>query len=264
MNLFYRESGEGTPLLILHGLFGCADNWNQMAKKLSAHVRVITLDLRNHGLSPHSEEWDYHSMAADVVEVCEKLDLQQVVILGHSMGGKVAMYLAALAPQLLRGMVVVDIAPRYYPPHHHEVLQALWESDPSEALSRKTVEEALRKTLKEEAVVQFLLKNLYWKEMGEEKKLAWRMNLETITTNIAEVGAASPLPPKDFTLHCPVLFVKGSLSDYINEKDESDILNRYPGAEIISIEKAGHWVQAEQPESFYTCIVQWMQNNRLL
>ena len=265
MNLFYRDTGSGIPVLIMHGLFGCADNWNLMAKKISSeNYRVITVDLRNHGLSPHHEEWDYHCMAEDVKELCEKLNLKKVIFIGHSMGGKVAMYLSAICSHLIKAMVVVDIAPRYYPPHHHEILEALLSVNLPFLTNRNEAADILSNRIHEAGVVQFLLKNLYRKDDNGQAIFAWRMNLATIVKNISVVGAPSPFPSEKENQIYPVLFIRGEVSDYIVDKDRIDILSRYPAAEIITIMGAGHWVQAEKPEEFFTCLLEWLRRKDLV
>ncbi len=264
MNLFYRETGTGMPVLIMHGLFGCADNWNLMAKKIASQsYRVITVDLRNHGLSPHHEEWDYHCMAEDVIELCEKLQLKKIIFIGHSMGGKVAMYLSAICSHLIRALVVVDIAPRYYPPHHHEILESLLNVNLPSLTSRNEAADILSQKIQDPGVVQFLLKNLYRKEENGHSVFAWRMNLETIIKNISEVGASSPLPSEKENQAYPVLFIRGEASGYIGVHDCQEINSRYSDAEIITIRGAGHWVQAEKPEEFFNCLLDWFLRKEL-
>lgn len=255
MQLHYRKIGEGEPLFILHGLFGSADNWNTLAKKFSENYLVYTIDLRNHGLSPHSKEWSYAIMADDVLKIIDDEKLQRINIIGHSMGGKVAMNLAMNHPEKIKNLIVVDISPRYYPPHHQEIIQAILEVDLEAAASRKDAENTLRKYIKSEQIVQFLLKNLYWKEQDFEKKLAWRMNIKTISEKIEEVGLENIPDRIDYKFKFNTAFIKGSNSNYILEKDEETIMDIFPNAKIESIQGAGHWVQAEKPLEFYDAII---------
>ncbi len=264
MELFYRREGAGLPVYILHGLFGCADNWSQVSKRLSEHADVVVVDLRNHGRSPHSDEWDYHCMAEDVVELMDRLGHKQAMVVGHSMGGKVAMHISLLQPSRLLGMVVVDIAPRYYAPHHQDVLDALWSVDFSKHKTRKDCEQVLEGLIGDVGTRQFLLKNLFWETQPDgTSQLAWRMNLPVITRHIVEVGQASPKPHLFDVDHLPVLFVRGAKSNYINTEDITTIKQYYPKAEVQTISDAGHWVQAEQPEAFLACIRQFSANLNL-
>jgi len=251
MKLHFRKAGEGKPLLILHGLFGSADNWNTLAKKFSEDYLVYAIDLRNHGLSPHSTEWNYEIMANDVLELINGEGLTKVNVIGHSMGGKVAMNLAFRNPHIIENLIVVDIAPRYYPPHHQEVIEAILAVDLKNSASRKDAEVTLRGKINNEAVVQFLLKNLYWKDENDNKVLAWRMNIEVIAENIEEVGKENVLILNDESRNVKTTFVKGELSNYITPSDEQMIKKTFSSVEIIEIKNAGHWVQAERPEEFY-------------
>jgi pimeloyl-ACP methyl ester carboxylesterase len=255
MELFFRREGAGVPVYILHGLFGCADNWSQISKRLSDCADVVVVDLRNHGRSPHSEEWDYHCMAEDVVELMDRLHHKQAIVVGHSMGGKVAMHLSLLHPNRMLGMMVVDIAPRYYTPHHQQVLDALWSVDFSKHKSRKDCEQVLENLIVDAGTRQFLLKNLFWETLSDGSlQLAWKMNLPVITRHIEEVGQASPKPHSSEVERIPVLFVRGAKSNYINSEDIIQIKEYYPNSKLETIEDAGHWVQAEQPEAFLACL----------
>ena len=243
MELHFREIGEGHPLLILHGLFGSSDNWITIAKQLASNYRVFIIDQRNHGQSPHSDTWNYTVMAQDIEDFCMQHQLNEIYIAGHSMGGKTVMKLAELFPRRIKKMMVIDIAPRYYPVNHHQILRALKSINFNEINTRKQAEEVLQNSIEDIGTRQFLLKNIYW---IAENKLAWRFNLEVIASNIEIVGEATP---SDVSAICeiPVCFVKGENSDYINETDEQLILNQYPNSEIITIANAGHWVHAENP-----------------
>jgi pimeloyl-ACP methyl ester carboxylesterase len=244
MQLHFRKLGEGNPLIILHGLFGQSDNWNTLAKKFAEHsLSVYTVDLRNLGLSPHSDTMSYSEMANDVKELIESENINQPILLGHSMGGKVAMWFDYLFPNILSKIIVVDIAPKKYPPGHTDVFNALNAVDFSAAKTRKDVEMQIRKHLSNEAVIQFLLKNVHWET---PEKLNWRFNLSIIENYYEEILSAVP----EYSSFTTALFIKGELSNYITNEDIEDIQKRYPDYQLVSIPKAGHWVHAEQPQIF--------------
>lgn len=236
-------------MIILHGLFGISDNWAALSKMWSSYFTVYAVDLRNHGQSPHSDEWSYEFMASDIYELIDDEKLRDVTLLGHSMGGKTGMRVAIDFPNALSKLIVVDIAPKQYPSNNSEVIAALNKVNPGNLLSRKEAELILREHLHDEGTIQFLLKNLHWKEIpGGEKKLDWRFNLGVITRELKEVNAAT-LPP----LMCPVetLFIRGEKSEYIMPEDEADITMVFPNSTIVTIPDAGHWVHADQPLAVY-------------
>lgn len=257
MKLFYRKAGEGLPLIILHGLFGSSDNWNSLAKYFSQFFTVYSVDLRNHGQSPHSELWNYSIMAEDVIELCKDENLKKVNIIGHSMGGKVAIETAALNCDIILNLLVVDISVKYYPPHHQNIFEALHAVDPPTCLSRKDAEERIRTVLNDESTIQFLLKNLYW----NNDKLSWRMNVEVIENNILEVGKQSTLLSEECRKKFKTYFIKGEKSNYIKEEETGIIHEYFPNAQIHSISGAGHWVQAEKPKEFAELVMQLLNTN---
>lgn len=245
--------GEGKPFIILHGFLGMSDNWKSLGGKFAeAGYEVHLLDQRNHGRSPHTEEMNYQVMAKDVADYCSSKNLQDSIILGHSMGGKTAMWVAAGHPGLVEKLIVVDISPKYYPPHHQQILEALEELNEKSLSSRKEAEEFLSKYIKEKGVRLFLLKNLYWKT---KEKLALRLNLEVLKGNVEEVGKALP---EGMRFEKPVLFVKGGNSNYINKEDEALISRHFPEAEIVEIPGAGHWVHAEKMNEFYDEVLEFL------
>lgn len=248
MNLHFREAGSGQPLLILHGLFGSCDNWATLAKQLSAHYHVFIIDQRNHGQSPHSSDWNYTIMAHDIEEFCQQHQLENIFIAGHSMGGKTVMKLAELFPQRINKMMIVDIAPRYYPTHHQKIIAALKSLNFDVIQSRKQADDMLNQSIDDFGTRQFLLKNIYW---TEQQKLAWRFNLEVIAENIEIVGEATPADASKIC-EIPSAFVRGSLSDYITGADVEQIQRLYPNATLIDIADAGHWVHADQPAALLT------------
>lgn len=244
--------GEGRPFVILHGFLGMGDNWKTLGNKFAdAGYNIHLLDQRNHGRSPHTEEMNYEAMAGDVVHYCEKQGLKDIILLGHSMGGKVAMHMAATNPELLHKLIIVDISPKYYPPHHDEILEGLTALDNETFTSRGDAEDFLAKFIKNAGVRLFLLKNLYRKK----DKLSLRLNLKVLKDNIEKVG--EPLTT-GFKYEGPTLFIKGSLSNYITKEDEPLIHLHFPNAEIHSIPGAGHWVHAEKMNEFYDAVMQFI------
>ena len=245
MKLFSRIYGEGRPLIILHGLFGMGDNWQTHAKNYAdLGFEVHVLDQRNHGQTNHSDDFSYQLMADDLLEYLEDNEIEKACIIGHSMGGKVAMLFAAHHSEKVEKLVVVDIAPKAYPLHHQQYFAAMHKLDFSTLKSRGEADAVLQKYIENVGVRQFLLKSLYWKEKGQ---LALRFNLEAIEANIDMVG--EPLfAEAEFAGE--TLFINGGLSGYIKEEDEELIHHHFPFAHIYTIQNAGHWVHAEAFEEF--------------
>lgn len=253
MKLHSNIIGEGKPFLILHGFLGMSDNWKTLGKEFSeAGYQVHLIDQRNHGRSPHSKEFNYLLLAKDVKEYVDTHNLDECILLGHSMGGKTAMTAASLFPNLFEKLIIVDIAPKYYPPHHQQILEGLTAVNNAELSSRGDAEDLLSNYVKEAAVRMFLLKNLHWKTKG---KLALRMNLEALIENIEELGQALP---QDYSFNKPTLFINGGKSDYITSEEEPLIKKHFPAAEIKTISNAGHWVHAENKEAFYKAVMQFL------
>lgn len=256
MKLFYRKHGQGQPIIILHGLFGQSDNWNTLSKQFAeSGFEVYTVDLRNHGLSPHSEIWDYEVMSSDVEELINDLSLKNVVLVGHSMGGKVAMELGVRNPRWLSKLIVVDIAPKYYAPHHQDVLNALNAVDFSVVKTRKEAEAILTQYINDFGTKQFLLKNIYWKENGD---LDWRFNLKVIDDTIDIVGKQIDENAK---CEIPALFIRGGLSRYILDEDIDLIQQVFPLSRLVTIAEAGHWVHAEKPKEFFEVIIRFITHH---
>lgn len=248
MQLNFRQySSEGKPLLILHGLFGSLANWNWHARELAGKFAVYTLDLRNHGSSPHSAVMDYPAMAKDVSEFVADKALGNIFLLGHSMGGKVAMQLVLVEPQCVARLVIADIAPVRYPAaegDHDNVFAGLEALDLSAITSRTEADSAMREFIVEEGVRQFLLANLVKGDSGE---FSWRFNLPALKANYESLRDA-PQAGKSFDN--PVLFIKGALSNYIQEQHRKVIMTQFPQATIAEIPDAGHWLHAEKPQQF--------------
>jgi pimeloyl-ACP methyl ester carboxylesterase len=254
MKLAYREFGTGQPLIILHGLFGQSDNWNTLAKRFSENgFRVFTIDQRNHGLSPHSDVWSYEAMAEDLKEFIDTHQLHNVILLGHSMGGKTVMFFEQKFLELAQKLIIADIAPRAYEPHHDAVLKALNAVDFSDINTRKDAEAILGQYISDFGTKQFLLKNIYWKE-DESKQMAWRFNLKTITEEYNNIGVKVP----DFKTNTETLFIRGEKSNYITDEDEKDIASRFLNYQLKTIANSGHWVHAEQPDAFFNCVMEFI------
>lgn len=254
MKLFYRKFGQGQPLIILHGLFGQSDNWNSLAKQFSEQgFEVYIVDQRNHGLSPHSDEWNYKVMSEDIFELIDDLKLQNVILLGHSMGGKTVMQFALDHENMLDKLIVADIALKYYPLHHQIVLQALEAVDFKTIKTRREAEDILNTYITDFGTKQFLLKNIYWKENGE---LAWRFNLDVIIKKIENIGEATP---NENSCNTPTLFIRGEKSNYILDEDLDMIHEVFPRSMLETISDAGHWVHAEKPKAFYDCVINFIK-----
>lgn len=248
MKLNFRQfSDQGEPLLILHGLFGSLSNWAWHSRKFAEHFAVTALDLRNHGTSPHSDEMSYPAMAADVLEFMDDQAINTAHVLGHSMGGKVAMQLALNHPERIRRLVVADVAPVQYGGErgeHDEIFEGLSAVDLATLESRAAADHQLAAWVEDEVVRQFLLSNLI---RNDEGQFAWRINLPVLRERYADLRAK---PQSDRRYDGEVLFVRGDLSDYITEHHRDEILALFPKAKIKTIVQTGHWLHAEKPETF--------------
>lgn len=243
MELFYRQLGEkGQPVIILHGIFGTADNWQTFGKKLSENHRVYMVDQRNHGFSPHSDKFNYHYLAEDLKAFIDHHHLDHPVILGHSLGGKAAMHFALKYPENFDKLIVVDIAPKGYPVHHGNIIKGFEAVDIAHIKSRREADEQMAAVIGEPGIRQFLLKNLTRNEEGE---YVWKLNLPVIKANLENV--VEGIVSKSVCPN-PALFVKGEKSDFIQYDDEPDIKVYFPNAQLITIPEAGHWIHADKPE----------------
>ncbi len=247
MELFSQVQGEGEALIIMHGLFGMSDNWQTLGRKWSKHYEVHLLDMRNHGRSPHSDEFSYELMADDLLEYLDQHQIAEANILGHSMGGKVAMLFAVLNPERTKRLMVADIAPKPYEPHHQEIIAALKGLDLSKVSKRSEADEQFGPDLLP-GVRQFLLKNLYW---VEKDRMDWRFNLEVIAREIQKVGEGLPA---NAYYDGPCVFLRGGDSWYIQDEDLDLILSHYPEAELKTIPGAGHWLHAQAPKEFFQLV----------
>lgn len=259
MDLFYREYGHGQPFLILHGVLGISDNWVSFGKRI-AHkgYRVIIPDQRNHGHSPHHHVFNYYALVDDLVELLEKLGIEKPVILGHSMGGKVAMRFSLENPGITQKLIIVDTSLRTYTRfrYHRNYIEAMLSVDFNTVKSRTEVEALLSNKIEVERVRQFLLKNLYWRD---KHYLGWRPNLKAIWENIESMydGVFYSTTFKGDTI-----FIRGGRSDYILEDDWLSILKNFPNATLKTIENGSHWVHADEPELFWSMIEEFLDRKK--
>lgn len=254
MQLHFKEYGEGEPLIILHGLFGSLDNWHSLAKEFARDFRVFAVDQRNHGKSPNFDQHDYPSMVEDLRSFIEDQDLDSVSLIGHSMGGKTAMYFAIYYPEKVNKLIVADMGPEEYHSRHQEIIQAM-EALPVEGItSRKEADDFLAQYIDDFGIRQFLLKNLEKKRDGSYQ---WKVNLPVLVRDYSKILAAIP---NGSPFHNPTLFLKGGKSGYLRDKDMPTISTMFPSSEIREIEDAGHWIHAEAPEAFYREVVEFLRH----
>lgn len=254
VNLNYKTVGRGEPVVILHGLFGSLDNWQSIARELSeSGFQIVTVDLRNHGKSPHTDEMNHQIMAEDVKKLIVENSLQACTLVGHSMGGKTAMQLAFSYPELLSKLVVVDISPKPYAAHHNQYFDAMLGLDVNKIENRRDAQEKLGEKIRNQAILQFLLKNLDRSKDGYN----WKFNLHSLHKNYNTLISGIQTAGR---FEKPSLFIGGQLSDYISRSDEAEIKQLFPNSEIIMIPKSGHWVHAEQPELFKQALTRFLNS----
>jgi pimeloyl-ACP methyl ester carboxylesterase len=245
--LYSKIEGEGKPFIIIHGFLGMSDNWKTLGLQFAQlGFQIHLLDMRNHGKSFHSDEFNYEIMVEDVKAYINFHQLQHVTLLGHSMGGKIAMLFATIYPEYVEKLIIADIGPKYYAPHHQTILEALNAVDFSKKPNRSEVDEIVSKYITDFGTKQFLLKNVYWKS---PEALGFRFNLPVFNEKISEIGTALPFENQ---FDKPVLFLRGDKSDYILDADFETILHHFPLAIIKTIPNSGHWLHAENPSAFYS------------
>ncbi|MFV0565694.1 MAG: alpha/beta fold hydrolase [Flavobacteriaceae bacterium] len=242
--------GNGQPFVILHGFLGMSDNWKTLGMQFAQQgYQVHLVDQRNHGHSFHDPEFTYEAMAVDLKRYCNAHNLENIVLLGHSMGGKTAMLFAAQHPEMLSKLIIADISPRFYPIHHDTILKGLSMLNFDEIKSRGEADKALSQYIPDFGTRQFLLKNLYWAEKGT---LGLRLNLPVLKEEVAEVGEALP---NQAVFNGDALFLRGDRSEYIGVGDEGIIKMHFPKAQIQTIANAGHWLHAENPKDFFNAVM---------
>lgn len=265
MKLHYRKEGKGSPIVIIHGLYGSSDNWLAISKRLSGHHTVYAIDLRNHGRSPHHPDHTFSDMVNDLAQFFDDHQIEKAIVLGHSMGGKTAMLFAADYPERVEKLVVADIAPKdymrlgdesqYY--FHRTVLMAMMEINFDFINTRQDVADSLAEKIDSQDVIQFLLKNA--SVDSKSKKLYWRLNVEALYNHLEEMvegGNERYFEDRLPITVYPVVFIRGLKSRYILDDDIPSLKRIYPDAQIIDIPDAGHWLHAEQPELFMQAVLQ--------
>ena len=251
MKLNYKVFGEGQPMIILHGLLGSLDNWQTLARRFSSDFKVYTVDQRNHGQSPHSDDMDYDLMVDDLTELISDLNIENPILIGHSMGGNTVMKYALENPDRIHSLISVDIAPRAYSVRHNSIMDALKSIDFNTIQSRKEVEQILMEKINDLGIVQFLSKNVYWKE---KNKLAYRFNLDALNYNLDLISNWSRITSQ---FEGKTLFIRGGKADYITD-DEPTIPAYFPNYELVTLD-TGHWVHAEKPEEFYKTVIDFLK-----
>lgn len=255
MQLHSNIIGEGQPFIILHGFLGMGDNWKTLGRQFSElGYQIHLVDQRNHGRSFHDDAFSYETMSEDLKSYCDAKNITDIVLLGHSMGGKTAMLFACNYPEMLKKLIVADISPRYYPVHHDAILNGLSQLNFSEIKTRGEADKVLSQFVPETGTRMFLLKNLYW---VKKEQLGLRINLSVLKENVSEVGEALP---NHNTFLKDTLFLRGDKSEYIGEADEAIIKQHFNQAKIETIANAGHWLHAENPKAFYNSVQGFLQN----
>lgn len=247
MELNAVESGSGSPAVLLHGLFGSARNFGTVQKRLAGHWRVLALDLRNHGASPHAPGMGYGEQAADVLETLRRRDAAPAALVGHSMGGKVAMRLALQSPDAVSRLVVCDIAPVPYPSHFREYARAMMNLNLTPGLTRGEADAALATSVPDPAVRAFLLQNL---SLGPQPQ--WQIGVAEIAAALPEIEGWDAPPGTRYS--GPVLFLSGDRSDYVRPEYRPAIRALFPAARFATLKNAGHWLHADQPEAFVSAL----------
>ncbi len=255
MRLFYRDIGDRLPIIILHGLYGSSDNWMSIGRELSLKHRIILVDLRNHGRSPHSPSHSYPDLVSDILELFSELYLSNAILIGHSMGGKTTMLFTQQYPHLVKGQVIIDISPASYcsenPLHcdhlqeHRRIINAMLSLDLQSYSSRQEIDEGLATQIENDRIRQFLLKNVTRSENG---KFQWLLNLDAISKNLENLLAGVLPLGENSKISTPTLFIKGGNSSHIRMHDEMLIKNHFSNYQIQTIHNASHWVHAENPK----------------
>lgn len=249
--LNYQQLGSGKDIILIHGLFGRLENLNMVAKALSESYRVTSVDVRNHGDSFHSELMDYPSMAKDIVVIMQHLAIESAIVLGHSMGGKIAMELALTYPERVDKLIVADIAPVEYPPHHNQIIDGLKAIDLSSVKGRKDADKQLANYVDNLSVRQFLLGNL----ASKNGQFIFKCDIENIDKNYPNIMRTYQ---GSNTYSGPTLFIKGANSDYILPEHRAEILRLFPQSRARVIQGAGHWLHAEKTIAFNRSVTSFL------
>ena len=247
--------GQGAPLIILHGLLGMGDNWLTLGRQYAQQgFQVHLIDMRNHGKSFHHDDMTYEAMSQDLKYYLNQYQLSNIDLIGHSMGGKAAMFFSLQYPELIKHLIVVDIAPKFYPPHHHFIFEAINHLDLQKFEKRINLENELSQYIESEQIVKFILKNLGRDKAGH---FYWKAHISVLEKALRDLGEA--LPP-DAVINRPTLFVKGAQSPYILPEDETLIKTHFPQSEIVVIPNSSHWVHAQQAPLFYQTTLNFLKS----
>lgn len=245
--LNYKQSGTGENIVLIHGLFGSLENLNMVAKPLANSYCVTSIDVRNHGASFHAGSMEYTELAQDVINLLDHLNIQTCILLGHSMGGKIAIQVALTQPERITKLLIADIAPVSYPPHHLEIIKGLQAIDLSKVKKRRDADEQLAQFVDNIGVRQFLLRNLALNEIGE---FAFKCSISDISLCYPQIMKANEVPVNKVAFNGPTLFIKGGESDYILPEHREAISNLLPNSKAKIIQGAGHWLHAEKTIAF--------------
>lgn len=248
VNLFFQVHGQGEPLIILHGLLGSSANWTTTCELLGRQFQVISVDLRNHGNSPHCNEFNFQVMVEDLKYLLERQNLQQAIVLGHSFGGRVAMEFADRYPEMVSKLIVVDVAPKAYPPVHNDLIDALLAVDLDKYASVREVVSALAVAIPSQQMRNFLAKSIY---LSSKRGLCCKANLLAIRENMDKLCDSNDFKNSYIK---PVLFITGELSDYVLSDDEVTIRKIYPHCQFETILGAGHWVHIDAKSNFIDAV----------
>ena len=256
MELFYRQYGEGRPVIILHGLFGMCDNWATFSKKLAEKIfSVFTPDLRNHGNSPHSDVFSYEVLSDDLNEFIRQHNIMNPVLIGHSLGGKVVMNFTLKFPRVASKVIIIDMGIRKYGIQNEDVLQAIVNCDISIKKTRKEIEETLEKRIQQKKVIKLLMKNV---QRNNDNTFCWKLNLEAIRNNFCEIFKAVECAEKS---NVPALFIAAENSEYISESDMPAIRKIFPLSKYISIPGSNHWVHSDKPEELLCAVTDFVDKH---
>lgn len=262
MKLYYKKIGEGFPIVIIHGLYGSSDNWMNISKELSKDFEVYVLDLRNHGKSPHSDDFSIGFMVDDLLQFFEETKIQKAFLLGHSLGGKIAMEFTHKYPKFIKKLVVVDIAPRNYlnsefveRNNHREIINLLKNVDLSKFNNRSEALEAMEDFDKGKRLKFFMMKNIKRNKNG---KLSWKINIKAIADNLSDLLSGFDVNITEIST--PILFVKGEKSNYITQNDITSISKEKTDTQFIIIKEASHWLHVEKPKEFVNSVKRFLIN----
>ena len=260
MELYYQsyspeKPSNQTPIIIIPGLFGSTVNWRSFAQKLAESYSVTVIDQRNHGNSPHANSNTYADMVNDLLMLCDRLNYDQVLLCGHSMGGKVAMLFSLLYPHRVKKLAVLDIAPVQYEHSHAPYLKALMQINLASLTSRSDAEKALQHTIKDTPTRLFLMQSL----VGKTGEYRWRLNLPVLLNDMLEISGFPSDTVKGLISQKQTLFILGGKSNYVTKPHLSAVNNYFPEADIVTIGGAGHWLHAERPQETIEALIKFIK-----